>query len=87
MPGFVDLLRGNVQKGPSFFAIDEAHCISEWGHDFRPDYLFLSRLKELFPAVAVGAFTATATERVSDDIEVRLGFDQPVKIRDLLIQG
>ena len=71
----------------SFYAIDEAHCISEWGHDFRPDYLFLSRLKELFPAVPVGAFTATATERVSDDIEVRLGFDQPVKIRASFDRG
>lgn len=86
-PGFVELLRGNARKGPSFFAIDEAHCISEWGHDFRPDYLFLSRLKELFPAVAVGAFTATATARVSDDIEARLGIERPVKIRASFDRG
>ncbi|BDS08715.1 ATP-dependent DNA helicase RecQ [Oceaniferula spumae] len=81
LPGFADTLRQNARKAPSFFAIDEAHCISEWGHDFRPDYLFLSRLRELFPNTPVGAFTATATEKVAEDIEKRLGLQSAVKVR------
>ncbi len=61
----------------SFFAIDEAHCISEWGHDFRPDYLALSRIAAEFPGVPLAAFTATATRRVADDITARLGLRSP----------
>ncbi len=60
----------------SFFAIDEAHCISEWGHDFRPEYRELRRLRELFPKVPFGAFTATATTRVQTDIRTQLGLRQ-----------
>lgn len=52
----------------SLFAIDEAHCISEWGHDFRPDYRNLKTLRVQFPAVPFVALTATATERVKQDI-------------------
>jgi ATP-dependent DNA helicase RecQ len=57
----------------SFFAIDEAHCISDWGHDFRPEYRMLRKLKELFPDSAIHAYTATATEKVRDDIVRELG--------------
>ena len=61
----------------AFFAIDEAHCISEWGHDFRPDYLALSRIVPEFPNIPVAAFTATATLQVSRDIVERLGLRSP----------
>ena len=61
----------------SFFAIDEAHCISEWGHDFRPDYLALARIGDEFPDVPIAAFTATATLRVAEDIVNRLKLTNP----------
>ena len=61
----------------SFFAIDEAHCISDWGHDFRPEYRTLAQLKERFPTIAVHAYTATATARVRDDIVRQLGLSDP----------
>eukprot|EP00913_Durusdinium_trenchii_P005648 g5266.t1 len=61
----------------SFIAIDEAHCISEWGHDFRPEYRQLRMLKETFPDVALHAYTATATERVRADIVKNLALDDP----------
>ena len=63
----------------SFFAIDEAHCISEWGHDFRPQYRQLSRLRQLFPALPIAAFTASATQRVRHDIIQQLGLRDPYK--------
>jgi ATP-dependent DNA helicase RecQ len=59
------------------FAIDEAHCISHWGHDFRPEYRRLRALKEEFPEAAVHAYTATATERVRRDIVQELGLVDP----------
>lgn len=63
----------------SLFAIDEAHCISEWGHDFRPEYRKLSKLKILFPKVPIIALTATATERVRDDIIKQLKLESSEK--------
>lgn len=61
----------------SFFAIDEAHCISQWGHDFRPEYTQLGRLRELFPDVGIHAFTATAPPRLQDEIVNRLHLRRP----------
>lgn len=65
------------QIGLAGFAIDEAHCVSEWGHDFRPEYRQLHRLRTAFPQVAVTALTATATERVRQDIVQQLQLQQP----------
>jgi ATP-dependent DNA helicase RecQ len=61
----------------SFFAIDEAHCISDWGHDFRPEYRMLRELKTRFPRVGVHAYTATATETVRHDIARELRLREP----------
>jgi len=61
----------------SFIAIDEAHCISDWGHDFRPEYRTLAQLKECFPGIALHAYTATATERVRLDIAAQLQLAEP----------
>jgi ATP-dependent DNA helicase RecQ len=63
----------------SFFAIDEAHCISEWGHEFRPEYRQLNRLRENFPDCAIAAFTASATRRVRHDIIEQLQLREPDK--------
>ncbi len=61
----------------SMFAIDEAHCVSEWGHDFRPEYRQLNLLRANFPDVGLHAYTATATERVRHDIAKSLELRQP----------
>ncbi len=61
----------------SLIAIDEAHCISEWGHDFRPSYLKIALLRELLPQVPVIALTATATQRVVEDIAMFLKLETP----------
>jgi ATP-dependent DNA helicase RecQ len=63
----------------SFFAIDEAHCISEWGHDFRPEYRQLSKLRQLFPERPIAAFTASATQRVRHDIVEQLKLRDPFR--------
>jgi ATP-dependent DNA helicase RecQ len=65
------------RAGVAFFAIDEAHCISQWGHDFRPEYRQLTVVREVFPDVAIHAFTATATPRVRTDIAVELMLRDP----------
>jgi ATP-dependent DNA helicase RecQ len=63
----------------AFFAIDEAHCISEWGHEFRPEYRQLRRLRDLFPDLPIAAFTASATRRVRHDILEQLRLRDPGK--------
>jgi ATP-dependent DNA helicase RecQ len=61
----------------SFIAIDEAHCVSMWGHDFRPEYRQLGMLKEIFPDITIGAYTATATQQVCNDIAEQLRLKNP----------
>src|SRR6185436_9762682 len=74
VPAFRDLLRRAAIRT---FAIDEAHCISHWGHDFRPDYRQLRTLREEFPDASVHAYTATATPQVQRDIAQQLGLRNP----------
>ena len=71
--GFIQLLR---QTSISLFAIDEAHCVSQWGHDFRPDYIQLSLLHEQFPDIPRIALTATADQATRKEIRQRLQLEQ-----------
>ena len=64
----------------SFIAVDEAHCISQWGHDFRPEYRQLASLRAQFPGASLHAFTATATARVRRDIASQLALKDPVEL-------
>lgn len=74
VPGFPEML---AKRTPALVAVDEAHCISHWGHDFRPDYRLLgARLPMLRPAPVI-ALTATATPRVQDDVTAQLGLTRP----------
>jgi ATP-dependent DNA helicase RecQ len=70
------LARCNV----SFIAVDEAHCISQWGHDFRPEYRQLGELRSRFAGISLHAYTATATARVRTDIAAQLGLRQPLEL-------
>ncbi len=76
-PGFLEALR-EVPIG--LFVVDEAHCVSQWGHDFRPDYFRLADAARWLGAAAVVASTATATPQVALDIERRLGLREPVRV-------
>lgn len=75
-PGFIaDLKRWNIKR----IAVDEAHCISEWGHDFRPEYRQLAKLRTHLPGVPFLALTATATPKVREDISRQLQMQDPVR--------
>src|SRR5262249_51415108 len=74
-----DMLEWLSRVPVSFFAIDEAHCISEWGHEFRPEYRQLRVLRDRFPEVPIAAFTASATRQVRHDILAQLSLRDPAK--------
>src|SRR3954462_2134369 len=76
-PGFLDRIR-HARIG--LFVVDEAHCVSQWGHDFRPDYFRLADAARWLGAEAIVASTATATPQVAKDIAVRLGLREPARI-------
>jgi ATP-dependent DNA helicase RecQ len=76
-PGFLDRMAG-ARVG--LFVVDEAHCVSQWGHDFRPDYFRLADAARLLGAGALMASTATATQRVATDVAQRLGLRDPLRV-------
>ncbi len=75
MPAFLDFVRS---LGISSIAIDEAHCVSMWGHDFRPEYRQLGVLRDALPGIPIGAYTATATDRVRNDVRTQLKLHDPL---------
>src|SRR5829696_2680661 len=76
-PGFLEKIR---QADIGLFVVDEAHCVSQWGHDFRPDYFRLADAARWLGAKAIAASTATATPQVAADIVERLGLRDPVRV-------
>ena len=76
-PGFIELVTRGCARPLAAIAIDEAHCISQWGHDFRPEYRKLGGLREALPGVPLHAYTATATSEVRSDIVSALGLEDP----------
>ena len=76
-PGFIDRI---AEARVGLFVVDEAHCVSQWGHDFRPDYFRLGDVAQRIGARSVFAATATATPRVAGDVIARLGLREPVRI-------
>jgi ATP-dependent DNA helicase RecQ len=76
-PGFV---QGIKEARPGLFVVDEAHCVSQWGHDFRPDYFRLADAARYLEARAIVALTATATPQVANDIVARLGLRDAVRV-------
>ncbi|NNK75291.1 MAG: RecQ family ATP-dependent DNA helicase [Maribacter sp.] len=78
-----EIVRDRIQQmNVNLIAIDEAHCISQWGHDFRPAYLECSKLRELIPSAPIIALTATATKAVANDIVGNLQFVNPLIVKD-----
>lgn len=78
-----ELVQNRIQQmNVNLIAIDEAHCISQWGHDFRPAYLECSKLRALLPEVPLIALTATATTQVANDIIDSLKFIEPLTVKD-----
>jgi len=75
--GFLDRMRA-AEVG--LFVVDEAHCVSQWGHDFRPDYFRLADAARMLDASAIVASTATATPRVASDVVRRLGLRDPLRV-------
>jgi ATP-dependent DNA helicase RecQ len=78
LPTFIQFLK---TLDINFFVVDEAHCVSEWGHEFRADYRELNIIKENFPNISVAAFTATATQKVALDIQKALKLQNPLYLR------
>ena len=76
--GFIELLQ---ELKINFFVVDEAHCVSEWGHEFRAEYRNLHRLKQIFVNTPIAAFTATATKKVQEDIVQTLHLHNPLQLR------
>jgi ATP-dependent DNA helicase RecQ len=77
-PGFLDRMRTQARVG--LFVVDEAHCVSQWGHDFRPDYFRLAAAARALGAAALVASTATATPRVAADVVRRLNLRDPLRV-------
>jgi len=83
-----EIVRDRIQQmNVNLIAIDEAHCISQWGHDFRPAYLECSKLRELVPSAPIIALTATATKEVANDIVDNLEFVNPLIVKDSFSRG